>query len=66
LFAGKYNGVGSVQEQGVTIAYWIWIGAEVALLLIGGVYFKLLRKPVEDDGGNDANPPTQEKEDDAV
>ena len=66
LFAGKYNGVGSVQEQGVTIAYWIWIGAEVALLLIGGVYFKLLRKPVEDDGGHDANPPTQEKEDDAV
>ncbi len=75
LYAGKYNGVGSVQEQGVTIAYWIWIGIEVALLLIGGVYFKLLRKPAED-GGNDAanaaasveedKSPTQEKDDDAV
>merc|ERR1739842_205806 len=54
LFAIKYNGVGSVEEQGVTIAYWIWIGAEVALLLIGGVYLRLLKKPVEDAGGNDA------------
>lgn len=54
LFAFKYNGVGSVQEQGVTIAYWIWVGIEVALLLIGGVYFKLVRKPVEDVDGNDA------------
>mmetsp|Transcript_10875 Transcript_10875/g.17939 ORF Transcript_10875/g.17939 Transcript_10875/m.17939 type:complete len:632 (-) Transcript_10875:77-1972(-) len=54
LFAIKYSGVGSVQEQGVTIAYWIWIAVEVALLLVGGVHFKLLKKPVEEDDGNDA------------
>ena len=50
LYAGNYNGVGSVQEQGVTIAYWIWIGLEVALLTVGGVYFNLLKRPVEEDG----------------
>ena len=60
----------------MTIAYWIWIGIEVALLLIGGVYFKLLKKPAEADSGNDApnaaasveedKSPTQEKDDDAV
>lgn len=74
LYAGKFNGVGRVQEQGVTIFYWIWIGIEVALLLIGGVYFKILRKPAEADGGNDAaaasveedKTPAQEKDDDAV
>ena len=53
LYAIKYGGVGSVQEQGVTIAYWIWIGLEVALLVVGGVYFKLLKRPVEEDDGND-------------
>jgi hypothetical protein len=55
LFAGKYSGVGSVQEQGVTIAYWIWIGFEVVLLLIGGVYFKVFRKPAEDVGNAAGN-----------
>ena len=54
LYAIKYGGVGSVQEQGVTIAYWIWIGLEVALLLAGGVYFKLLKSLHEEDGHDGA------------
>lgn len=67
LFAIKYSGVGSVEEQGVTIAYWIWIGVEVALLFIGGVYLKLLKKPVEDEGGNDAENAVDDKQkEDAV
>lgn len=38
----------------MTIAYWIWIGLEVALLLAGGVYFKLLKSLHEEDGHDGA------------
>jgi len=55
LFAGKYGGAGSTQEQGVTIAYWVIIGVDVALLLIGGVYFKFLKKDVEHVDGNEGD-----------
>ena len=54
LFAIKYGGVGSVKEQGVTLAYWIWVGVEVALLLFGGVYFKLLKNPANAESGKNA------------
>ena len=54
LYAIKYSGVGSVQEQGVTIAYWIRIGLEVALLLAGGVYFKLLKSKAASDAVKDS------------
>jgi hypothetical protein len=44
LFTRNFNGVGSRDERAVTIAYWVWIGFVMALLLIGGLYFKVLRK----------------------
>lgn len=47
LYALKFNGAGSSQEQGVTIAYWVWIGFVVAMLVIGSVYFKFLRSKMK-------------------
>ena len=47
LFAEDFNCVGSRDERAVTIAYWVWIGLNVAVLLIGGLYFKLLQKKDE-------------------
>ena len=47
LFAEDFNGVGSRDERAVTIAYWVWIGLNVAVLLIGGLYFKFLQKKDE-------------------
>lgn len=55
LYALKFNGAGSSQEQGVIIAYWVWIGFVVAMLVIGSVYFKFLRskmKTVSDKSGD--------------
>jgi hypothetical protein len=39
--------VGSRDERAGTIAYWVWIGLNVAVLLIGGLYFKFLQKKDE-------------------
>jgi hypothetical protein len=49
LYANKFNGVGTIEEEAVTTAYWVWIGFECATLIIGGIYFKFLRPDGEKD-----------------
>eukprot|EP00984_Skeletonema_dohrnii_P038017 scaffold40757_cov211-Skeletonema_dohrnii-CCMP3373.AAC.1 len=56
LYAIKFNGVGSSQENSVILGYWVWIGFVVAMLVIGGVYFKLLRSEMKSvDQNNDGS-----------
>ncbi|KAK1737500.1 cytochrome b561 and DOMON domain-containing protein [Skeletonema marinoi] len=53
LYAIKFNGAGSSQENSVILGYWVWIGFVVAMLVIGGVYFKLLRSELKSVDQND-------------
>jgi len=63
LFAAKFNGVGTSQEKGVVIGYWVWIGFVVTMLVIGGVYFKFLKSKSKDvDQKNDDSSVQGEKE----
>ena len=43
LYAIKY----SVDEDPVTIAYWVWIGLMSAVIVVGGGYYKLMKSPEE-------------------
>mmetsp|Transcript_6002 Transcript_6002/g.10092 ORF Transcript_6002/g.10092 Transcript_6002/m.10092 type:complete len:775 (-) Transcript_6002:103-2427(-) len=67
LYAMKFNGVGSSQEKGVIIGYWVWIGFVVAMLVIGSVYFKFLRSKtkVEDKSGDGGEEGPADVEEDA-
>jgi len=40
LYAIKY----SIDEDPVTIAYWVWIGLMSAIIVFGGVYYKIVKK----------------------
>lgn len=42
-YAIKY----SVDEDPVTIAYWVWIGVMSAIIVFGGVYYKIVKSPEE-------------------
>lgn len=65
LYATKFNGAGSSQEKGVVIGYWVWIGFVVAMLVIGGVYFKFLKSTSKNVDQNDdsSRQGVQEQED---
>jgi hypothetical protein len=64
LYATKYNSVGSSQEHSVSIAYWVWIGFVVAMLVIGGLYFKFLRSKMESVNQNEGRKNTAQEEGD--
>jgi len=64
LYATKYNSVGSSQEHSVSIAYWVWIGFVVAMLVIGGFYFKFLRSKMESVNQNEGRKNTAHEEGD--
>ena len=65
LYAVKYNGVGSTQESGVIVFYWVWIGFVVGMLIFGGVYKFLRSKNMENVNKNDdiKNTAKEEEED---
>ena len=45
LYAIKY----SVNEDPVTIAYWVWVGLMSAIIVFGGVYYKIVKKSPEEE-----------------
>jgi len=53
LYNIKYNSAGSSQEQAVSTAYRVWIGFVVAMLVIGGLYFKFLGSKMKNVDQND-------------
>lgn len=59
LYATKFIGDGSSRGN---VIYWAWIGFVVAMLVIGGVYFKFLKSTSKDVDENDSSSRRKEQE----
>lgn len=65
LYANKYS-LSENDEEKLSIAYWVWIGAMSAVIIVGGGYFKYLNSSGKNSGQKSAKKGDSDQNDDAV